>query len=183
MTHTDRGDRAGPAIAPGTRRRTDRTWWRWAPAVLLAGAIGQLWSITVVRLDRAGFTVADPAAYWAVAAPGLTGTVAGLLAALVPAARPGRRVALVLALSAGPLLWLGFALRDPTTPFPVLLLIAALGGPAGAVLPAVLGGRAVAAGSLHRLAAVGCLGVALVQGATPLVVAAGVLGPVAGGPR
>lgn len=67
-----------------------------APALLLACAVWQLWSVTVVQLDRAGFGYSGSQRFWLTAVPGLTGATLRLgytLLGPVAAGAAGRRPA------------------------------------------------------------------------------------------
>ncbi|WP_329580278.1 nitrate/nitrite transporter [Kitasatospora sp. NBC_01250] len=158
-----------------------------APALLLATAVWQIWSVLVVELGRAAFALSGGQRFWLAALPGLTGAIlrAGY-ALLGPAVGRRRWTALSTAVLIGPLLGLGLAVRDTGTPYGVLLALAALCGLGGAVAssaqatldpfyPPALQGRA-----RGRSAGAGDLGIALVQALTPIVITTGFLGAPAG---
>ncbi|MFF7636655.1 nitrate/nitrite transporter [Kitasatospora sp. NPDC008050] len=158
-----------------------------APALLLATAVWQIWSVTVVELDRAGFALSGAQKFWLAALPGLTGaTLRAGYALLGPAVGRRRWTALSTAALIGPLLGLGFAVRDTATPYGVLLALAALCGLGGAsasssqatldpFYPPALRGRARALN-----AGLGDLGIPLAQVLTPIVITTGFLGAPAG---
>ncbi|MEY9947705.1 nitrate/nitrite transporter [Kitasatospora sp. GAS1066B] len=113
------------------------------PALLLACAVWQIWSVTVVQLDRIGFDYTASQKFWLTAVPGLTGATLQLGYTLLGPVIGGRRwTTFSTLLLTGPLLWLGLALRDTATPYPVMVVIAALCGIGGGNFAASMAGIA-----------------------------------------
>lgn len=101
-------------------------------AEFLGFIVWQLWSIVVVMLPAAGFTMSTTESFWLISLPSLVGATLRFPYTFAVATLGGRNWTIV---SAGLLLipstLLGFAVQNPETPFGVLLLIAALGGVGG----------------------------------------------------
>ncbi|RLK49347.1 MFS transporter [Microbacterium telephonicum] len=101
-------------------------------AEFLGFIIWQLWSIVVVMLPAAGFTLSSSESFWLISLPSLVGATLRFPYTFMVALVGGRNWTIV---SAGLLLipatLLGLAVQNPDTPFGVLLLIAALGGVGG----------------------------------------------------
>ncbi|GAA2990962.1 NNP family nitrate/nitrite transporter-like MFS transporter [Microbacterium terrae] len=98
-------------------------------AEFLGFIIWQLWSIVVVMLPAAGFTLTSSELFWLISVPSLVGATLRFPYTFMVAIFGGRNWTIV---SAGLLLipatLLGFVVQNPETPFGVLLLVAALGG-------------------------------------------------------
>ncbi|MER5636436.1 NarK family nitrate/nitrite MFS transporter [Kitasatospora sp. NPDC002227] len=165
-----------------------RNLWVSVPALLLAFVVWQVWSVTVVQLSKVGFTFSESQKFWLTAVPGLTGGTFRLVYTFVgPVVGQRRWTALSTIVLVGPLLWLGFAVQDTSTPYGVMVAIAALCGIGGANFASSM----VNIGFFYPKArkgnangingGLGNLGVSVVQLVAPLVITAAVLGPPAGG--
>lgn len=172
------------------RRVAARNLWISVPALLLGFVVWQVWSVTVVNLQAVGFPYSASQLFWLTAVPGITG---GTLRIVYTFAMPlvgGRKwTAFSTLVLVAPLLWLGFAVQDTSTPYSVMLVIAALCGMGGAnfassmvnigfFYPKRLKGNALGVNG-----GLGNLGVSVVQLVAPLVVTAGVLLAPAAGPQ
>jgi NNP family nitrate/nitrite transporter-like MFS transporter len=172
------------------RRVAARNLWISVPALLLGFVVWQVWSVTVVNLGAVGFPYSASQLFWLTAVPGITGGTLRLAYTFLMPLVGGRRwTALSTLVLVGPLLWLGFAVQDTSTPYWVMLVIAALCGMGGAnfassmvnigfFYPKQLKGNALGING-----GLGNLGVSVVQLVAPLVVTAGVLLAPAGGPQ
>ncbi|GAB3272251.1 MFS transporter [Microbacterium lacusdiani] len=101
-------------------------------AEFLGFIIWQLWSIVVVMLPNAGFTLTTTESFWLISLPSLVGATLRFPYTFAVATFGGRNWTIVsAALLLIPATALGFAVQNPETPFGVLLLIAALGGVGG----------------------------------------------------
>ncbi|MDL2356085.1 MAG: nitrate/nitrite transporter [Pseudomonadota bacterium] len=162
----------GGAAAGASRGR-----WRGAVAgasALLAGAMGMVWSVVVVRLPAAGFDYSINQLFLLAALPALSAATLRLFYAVLMPVFGGRKwTALSTAALLVPALGIGSALQDPATGYPTMLALALLCGVGGANL-AGLGAR-------DRDAGLGALGVPLAQLVAPLAASAAVFGA-AGGP-
>lgn len=101
-------------------------------AEFLGFIVWQLWSIVVVMLPSAGFTLSTSESFWLISLPSLVGATLRFPYTFAVAVFGGRNWTIVSAgLLLVPATLLGFAVQNPETPFGVLLLIAALGGVGG----------------------------------------------------
>ena len=103
---------------------------RWSIfAEFLGFVVWQLWSIVVVMLPAAGFTFETNEIFWLISIPSLVGATLRLPYTFMVPKVGGRNWTMI---SAGllliPAIALGFAVGNPDTPFPVMLVIAALAG-------------------------------------------------------
>lgn len=164
-----------------------RNLWISIPALMIAFAIWSLWSVVVVNLDKAGFALTKNQMFWLTALPALSGaTLRIFYSFLVPIFGGRRWTALSTASLLIPALGMGFALRDPQTSYPTLLVLALLCGLGGGNFSSSMANisfffpkqkKGLATG---LNAGIGNLGVSVVQFVTPLVISVGVFGALAG---
>lgn len=159
------------------------------PALMLAFSIWMLWSVVVVNLGRAGFELSKNQMFWLTALPALSGaTLRIFYSFLVPVFGGRRWTAVSTATLLIPALGMGFALRDPSTSYPVLLALALFCGLGGAnfsssmsnisfFFPKVKKGLATGLN-----AGIGNLGVSLAQFVVPMIIGVGVFGDLGGPP-
>jgi NNP family nitrate/nitrite transporter-like MFS transporter len=161
--------RAGTAFAP-----LDRNRWIPGAALLLAFAMWMVWSVLVVYLPGAGFNYSTNQLFWLTALPGLSGATLRLFYAFMLPIFGGRKWTAISTFALlVPALGIGFAVQDPGTGYPTMLVLALLCG--------VGGGNLAASGARGLDAGLGALGAPLAQLLAPLAIAAGVFGA-AGGP-
>ncbi|MFW8565420.1 NarK family nitrate/nitrite MFS transporter [Orrella sp. 11846] len=161
--------------------------WISIPALMLAFAIWMLWSVVVVSLPMAGFDFTKNQLFWLTALPALSGaTLRIFYSFLVPIFGGRRWTAISTASLLIPALGMGFALRDPSTSYPILLILALLCGFGGANFSSSMANisfffpkksKGFATG---MNAGIGNLGVSLVQFVTPLVISIGMFGALGG---
>ena len=109
-----------------------RNLWLSIPALMLAFSVWMLWSVAVVNLDKAGFNFTKNQLFWLTALPALSGaTLRIFYSFLVPIFGGRKWTALSTASLLIPALGMGFALRDPSTSYPTLLVLALLCGLGG----------------------------------------------------
>ncbi|WP_313620193.1 NarK family nitrate/nitrite MFS transporter [Achromobacter sp.] len=171
-------------------RVANRNLWISIPALMLAFSIWMLWSVVVVNLDRAGFMLSKNQLFWLTALPALSGaTLRIFYSFLVPVFGGRKWTAISTASLLIPALGMGFALRDPTTSFPTLLILALLCGLGGGNFSSSMANisfffpkekKGLATG---LNAGIGNLGVSLVQFVVPVVISVGVFGVAAGDPQ
>ncbi|SIT30266.1 NarK family nitrate/nitrite MFS transporter [Achromobacter sp. MFA1 R4] len=171
-------------------RVANRNLWISIPALMLAFSIWMLWSVVVVNLDRAGFMLSKNQLFWLTALPALSGaTLRIFYSFLVPVFGGRRWTAISTASLLIPALGMGFALRDPTTSFPTLLILALLCGLGGGNFSSSMANisfffpkekKGLATG---LNAGIGNLGVSLVQFVVPVVISVGVFGVAGGDPQ
>src|SRR5262245_19829840 len=148
-----------------------------AVSLALAFAVWFMWSAIPLRLADAGFQFSRQQVFWLTATPVLLGSFLripyGLLVSTFGSRRRYATVTLFLLL---PCLATGLALRNPATPYWVLLACAALTGIAGANFATSMGVINLwfpkqAQGTALGINGLGNLGVTLAQFLIPLVIA------------
>ncbi|MFD3513478.1 MFS transporter [Streptomyces sp. NPDC058657] len=159
------------------RKVARRNLWIAVPALLVAFVVWQVWSITATNLTDVGFGLSQSQLFWLTAIPGITGGTARILYTFLgPMVGQRTFTALSTVVLVIPLIWLGIAIQDPTTPYAVLITIAALCGIGGANFSSSLanigfffpkGEKGNATGINGGL---GNLGVSAVQLLTPIVI-------------
>ncbi|MBP0628799.1 MULTISPECIES: NarK family nitrate/nitrite MFS transporter [unclassified Cupriavidus] len=167
-----------------------RNLWISIPALMLAFVVWMLWSVVAVNLDRAGFQFTKNQLFWLTALPALSGaTLRIFYSFLVPVFGGRRFTAISTALLLIPALGMGFALRDPSTGYPTLLVLALLCGLGGANFSSSMANisfffpKAKKGLATGLNAGIGNLGVSVVQFVTPLVVSLVVFGALGGEPQ
>ncbi len=167
-----------------------RNLWISIPALMLAFVVWMLWSVVAVNLDRAGFQFTKNQLFWLTALPALSGaTLRIFYSFLVPVFGGRRFTAISTALLLIPALGMGFALRDPSTGYPTLLVLALLCGLGGANFSSSMANisfffpKAKKGLATGLNAGIGNLGVSVVQFITPLVVSVAVFGALGGEPQ
>ena len=155
----------------------NRNLWISIPALMLAFVVWSLWSVTVVNLDKGGFHFTKNELFWLTALPALSGaTLRIFYSFLVPIFGGRRFTAISTATLLIPAIGMGFALRDPSTSYQTLLVLALLCGFGGANFSSSMANisfffpkqrKGFATG---MNAGIGNLGVSLVQFVTPIVI-------------
>ncbi|MFC3338513.1 NarK family nitrate/nitrite MFS transporter [Paracandidimonas soli] len=171
-------------------RIAHRNLWISIPALMLAFSIWMLWSVVVVNLDLAGFQLSKNQLFWLSAMPALSGaTLRVFYSFLVPIFGGRRWTALSTASLLVPALGMGFALRDPSTSYPMLLALALLCGLGGGNFSSSMANisfffpksrKGIATG---LNAGIGNLGVSIAQFCVPLAISASMFGALGGEPQ
>lgn len=176
-------DRQGERIAR-------RNLWISVLALMLSFAVWMVWSVVVVNLPHVGFRFSTNQLFWLAALPALCGaTLRIFYAFMVPMF--GGRVWTTLSTASLliPALGIGYAVQDPQTSYPTLLLLSLLCGLGGGnfassmanisfFFPASQKGVA-----LGLNAGLGNLGVSVAQLVVPLVIVGGLFGAISGAPQ
>ena len=164
--------------------------WISMPALFLAFAVWQLWSVVAVNLPLLGFKFTANELFWLAAAPGLSGATLRIFYSFMVPVFGGRRwTAISTASLLIPALGIGVAIQDPSTSYTTLLVLALLCGFGGGNFASSMANinfffpKERKGSALGLNAGLGNLGVSAVQFLAPLVVAAGVYGPLAGAPQ
>lgn len=106
-----------------------RNLWISIPCLTLGFVISVLWSMVTLNLPNAGFTFTKDQLFLLTALPHLSGATLRIFYSFMPSMVGGRKWTTVsTGLLLIPALWLGFAVQDPTTSYPVMLAIALLCG-------------------------------------------------------
>lgn len=168
-------------------RIANRNLWISIFALMLAFIVWMLWSVVVVNLGKAGFNFSKNQMFWLTALPALSGaTLRIFYSFLVPIFGGRRWTAISTASLLIPALGMGFALRDPTTSYPTLLVLALLCGFGGGNFSSSMSNisfffpKAKKGLATGLNAGIGNLGVSVVQFVVPMVISMAVFG-VAGG--
>jgi NNP family nitrate/nitrite transporter-like MFS transporter len=164
--------------------------WISVPSLFLAFAVWQMWSAVAVNLPALGFKFTSNELFWLAAAPGLSGATLRIFYSFMVPVFGGRRwTAISTASLLIPAIGIGVAVQDPTTSYATLLGLALLCGFGGGNFASSMANinfffpKERKGSALGVNAGLGNLGVSGVQFLAPLVVAAGVYGPLAGGPQ
>jgi NNP family nitrate/nitrite transporter-like MFS transporter len=162
--------RDGKAVA-------DRTLWITTCALALSFAIWFVWSAIAVRLPAAGFRLSTTQCFWLVAIPGLVGATLRIpYSFLVQLFGTRRVVCFATASLLVPAIGIGVAVRDPSTEYSTLVVLAATAGLGGANFSAFMSSTSLffpkrqLGTALGIQAGLGNLGVSLVQFLTPWLV-------------
>jgi NNP family nitrate/nitrite transporter-like MFS transporter len=172
----------------------ERVAWRnltiSIPALMLSFSIWMLWSVVVVNLNKAGFTLSKNQMFWLTALPALSGaTLRVFYSFMVPVFGGRRWTAISTASLLIPALGMGFALRDPSTSYTTLLVLALLCGLGGGNFSSSMSNisfffpKAKKGLATGLNAGVGNLGVSLVQFVVPMVIGSGLFGALGGAPH
>jgi NNP family nitrate/nitrite transporter-like MFS transporter len=164
--------------------------WISVPALFLAFAVWMLWSVVAVNLNALGFKFTPNQLFWLAAAPSLSGATLRIFYSFMVPVFGGRRwTAISTASLLIPALGIGIAIQDPGTSYGTFLLLALLCGFGGGNFSSSMANinfffpKERKGSALGVNAGLGNLGVSAVQFLAPLVIAAGVYGPLAGGPQ
>jgi NNP family nitrate/nitrite transporter-like MFS transporter len=175
--------RMGSAVA-------GRNLWISIFALFLSFAVWMVWSMVVVRLPDVGFRLDTGQLFWLAALPGLSGATLRVFYAFAVPIFGGRLwTTLTTASLLLPAIGIGVAVRDPATPYPVLLALALLAGLGGGNFASSMANisffypKARKGTALGLNAGLGNLGVSAMQLVVPLAITAGVFGALGGAPQ
>ena len=167
----------------------NKNLWLSIPALLLAFAVWQVWSVVVAELPRAGFKFSSTQLFWLTALPGLSGATLRIFYSFMVPIFGGRRwTALTTASLLIPALGIGFAVQDVNTPYWVMALLALLCGFGGGNFSSSMSNisffypKAEKGKASGLNAGLGNLGVSVVQFVVPLVIATNAFGWLGGHP-
>lgn len=169
------------------KRIATRNLWISIPALLLAFAIWQVWSVTVIKLPQVGFEFSKNQLFWLAALPALSGATLRIFYSFVIPIVGGRRWTTISTASLLiPALGLGFAVQNPNTPYSTMFILALLCGFGGANFSSSMSNisfffpKAAKGNAMGLNAGLGNLGVSAVQLIVPLVITAGIFGALGG---
>jgi NNP family nitrate/nitrite transporter-like MFS transporter len=164
--------------------------WISVPALFLAFAVWQMWSVVAVNLNGLGFKFTTDQLFWLAAAPALSGATLRIFYSFIVPVVGGRRwTALSTASLLIPAVGIGFAVQDTTTSFVTMLTLALLCGFGGGNFSSSMANisfffpKERKGSALGVNAGLGNLGVSSVQFLAPLVVIMPVWGPLSGAPQ
>ncbi len=157
--------------------------WISVPALFLAFAIWQVWSVVAVSLPGLGFKYSSNQLFWLAAAPALSGATLRIFYSFMVPMFGGRRwTAISTASLLIPAIGIGYAVQDNTTAYPTMLILALLCGFGGGNFSSSMANisfffpKERKGSALGVNAGLGNLGVSVVQFLSPLVVTAGIFG-------
>lgn len=157
--------------------------WVSVPALFLAFAVWQLWSVAAVNLPLLGFKYSTNQLFWLASAPALSGaTLRIFYSFMVPLVGGRRWTAISTASLLIPALGIGYAIQDPTTPYPTMLILALLCGLGGGNFSSSMSNisfffpKERKGSALGVNAGLGNLGVSVVQFLSPIIISVGVFG-------
>lgn len=164
--------------------------WISVPALFLAFAIWQVWSVVAVGLPALGFKYSTDQLFWLAAAPALSGATLRIFYSFIVPLTGGRRwTAFSTATLLIPAVGIGFAVQDHTTTYPTMLALALLCGLGGGNFSSSMANisfffpKERKGSALGVNAGLGNLGVSVVQFLSPLVITAGIFGIFGGDPQ
>jgi NNP family nitrate/nitrite transporter-like MFS transporter len=164
--------------------------WISVPALFLAFAVWQVWSVVAVGLPALGFKYSTNQLFWLAAAPALSGATLRIFYSFIVPVVGGRRwTAISTASLLIPAIGIGFAVQDNTTTYPTMLMLALLCGFGGGNFSSSMANisfffpKERKGSALGVNAGLGNLGVSVVQFLSPIVVGVGVLGFLGGAPQ
>ena len=199
-----------PEVALGRKGRTLTVWtpedkqfwetqgeavakinlWISVPALFLAFAVWQVWSVVAVGLPGLGFKYSTNQLFWLAAAPALSGATLRIFYSFIVPLVGGRRwTAISTATLLIPAIGIGYAVQDNTTTYPTMLMLALLCGLGGGNFSSSMANisfffpKERKGSALGVNAGLGNLGVSVVQFLSPLVITAGVFGVLGGDPQ
>ena len=169
------------------RKIAKRNLWISIPALLLAFAVWQVWSVAVVNLPNIGFKYSENQLFWLAALPALSGATLRIFYSFMVPVFGGRRwTALSTASLLLPAAGLGFAVQNPDTSYITMMILALLCGFGGGNFSSSMANisfffpKAEKGTALGLNAGLGNLGVSVVQFVGPLIITAGVFGALGG---
>ncbi len=164
--------------------------WISVPALFLAFAIWQVWSVVAVNLPALGFKYSTNQLFWLAAAPALSGATLRIFYSFMVPVFGGRRwTAIATASLLIPAIGIGVAIQDNTTSYPTMLLLALLCGLGGGNFSSSMANisfffpKERKGSALGVNAGLGNLGVSVVQFLSPLVITLGIFGVFGGEPQ
>lgn len=167
-----------------------RTLWITTANLTMAFVTWFVVSALVVRLPNVGFDLSTSQLFWLAAMPGLAGgTLRIVHTFLVPVFGTRKVVSISSLLLLVPLIGLFIAVRDPATPYWVLMVLAFLAGLGGGNFSSFMPStslffpKRLQGTALGLQAGIGNFGVSLVQFVTPWIIGFAAFGAVAGGPQ
>ncbi|HAQ08259.1 MAG TPA: nitrate/nitrite transporter, partial [Bacillus bacterium] len=164
-----------------------RNLWISIPALFLAFAVWQIWSVTAVRLNDAGFNFTSSELFTLAALPGLVGATFRIFFTFMPGIFGGKNWTVISTASLLiPAIGIGIAVQNPDTSFTSMAILAALCGIGGGNFSSSMANISFffpkrLKGSANGLnAGIGNLGVSAVQFLTPIVITTGIFAGVFG---
>jgi NNP family nitrate/nitrite transporter-like MFS transporter len=160
------------------------------PALLLSFAVWMVWSVVVAKLPSIGFKYTTDQLFWLAALPGVSGATLRIFYSFTVPIFGGRLWTTVATWSLIlPAAGIGYAVRDPATPYWIFLILALLCGFGGGNFASSMSNisfffpKAEKGNALALNAGLGNLGVSVVQFVVPVIITMGVFGWLGGEPQ
>ncbi|MBI1889468.1 MAG: NarK family nitrate/nitrite MFS transporter [Burkholderiales bacterium] len=176
--------------ASSGKSTANRNLWISIPALLLAFAVWMVWSVVVVNLPSIGFQYSTNQLFWLAALPGLSGATLRIFYSFMVPIFGGRKWTTISTASLLiPAIGIGFAVQDPNTSYPTMLLLALLCGFGGGNFASSMANisfffpKAQKGYALGMNAGLGNLGVSAVQFVVPIVITFAAFGALGGAPQ
>ena len=168
-------------------RIAKRNLWISIISLTISFSIWVLWSVVTVNLDKVGFRFTSNQLFWLTAVPALSGATLRVFYSFMVPIFGGRRWTVISTLSLLiPALGMGFALRDPSTSYGTMLVLALLCGFGGGNFSSSMANISFFFPKLKKgtatglNAGIGNLGVSLAQFLVPMVISGAMLGGLTG---
>lgn len=172
------------------KKVANRNLWISIPALLLAFAVWQIWSVVAVNLNAIGFSFTTEELFTLAALPGLTGATLRIFYSFVVPIFGGRNWTIISTASLLiPAIGIGMAVQDPSTSFLEMAILSALCGFGGGNFSSSMANisfffpQKMKGTALGLNAGLGNLGVSAIQFIGPLFIASGVFGFLGGEPQ
>lgn len=172
------------------KKHARRNLWISIPALFIAFAVWQIWSVTAVKLNDVGFAFTKSELFTLAALPGLVGATFRIFFTFMPGLVGGKNWTVIsTAALLIPAVGIGFAVQNPETSFTTMAILAGLCGIGAGNFSSSMANISFffpkkAKGTANGLnAGLGNLGVSAVQFITPIVIGASILGGVEGAPQ
>ncbi|OEF97023.1 MFS transporter [Desulfuribacillus alkaliarsenatis] len=172
------------------KRHAYRNLWISVPALMLAFAVWQVWSVVAASLNDIGFNFTQSQLFTLAALPGLTGASLRLVYTFVVPIFGGRNWTVISTASLLiPAIGIGFAVQNPDTSFMTMAILAALCGLGGGNFASSMSNisfffpKKAKGTALGINGGIGNLGVSLVQLLAPIVITVGIFGAIVGSPQ
>ncbi len=147
-------------------------------------------SAVVVRMPAIGFKFSTMELFWLAAIPGLASGILRLIhAQFIPVLGTRPVVSIATIIKIIPMIWLGYAIQDPTTPWSTFMIIGFLcglgGGDFSSFMPStsIFFPKRLQGLALGIQAGLGNFGVSIVQFVAPWIIGFVAIGTIAGGPQ
>jgi NNP family nitrate/nitrite transporter-like MFS transporter len=147
-------------------------------------------SAVVVRMPAIGFKFTTTELFWLAAMPGLASGILRLIHSnFIPVLGTRPVVSIATIIKIVPMIWLGFAIQDLSTPYATFMVIAFLcgmgGGDFSSFMPStsIFFPKRLQGTAMGIQAGLGNFGVSIVQFVAPWIIGFAALGGIAGGPQ
>lgn len=172
------------------KKHANRNLWISIPALLLAFAVWQVWSVTAANLNDIGFNFTKAELFTLAALPGLTGATLRIFYTFLVPVFGGRNWTVISTASLLiPAIGIGIAVQNPETSFMTMAILAALCGFGGGNFASSMSNisffypKKAKGTALGLNAGIGNVGVSVVQFVVPIVITMGIFGAIGGEPQ